>query len=288
LRRYLKCKKTLWINRKKFNIFKRNMSSDTEDDGARLLNLRQNIQNFLEEHDIHYHIYQRFTYYSKLEEKEFNTAMSPLPKDSKDQPAVRLIKLLQLKQKEYKIGQLERKGITEGSQDIIQKKMLDVTEIWRKYHIQRPLEISGDVVNWYKDIWENGLCGGWANFHKYEPELLTQIWLLLEKWEPDFGLSTKEALIQFNEYVEKYSYGLVYPKDGWAPLVTSILKNSFKWMKDYENKEYLSEPPELKTPVTYEFKTKRYVKKYKVTVGKKNAGIEIMKLILSDSNVKKK
>jgi len=166
--------------------------------------------------------------------------------------------------------------------------MLDVTEIWRKYHIQRPLEISGDVVNWYKDIWENGLCGGWANFHKYEPELLTQIWLLLEKWEPDFGLSTKEALIQFNEYVEKYSYGLVYPKDGWAPLVTSILKNSFKWMKDYENKEYLSEPPELKTPVTYEFKTKRYVKKYKVTVGKKNAGIEIMKLILSDSNVKSK
>jgi hypothetical protein len=151
-----------------------------------------------------------------------------------------------------------------GAQKNIQQKMVELCRL-----LLGQGRISQDVEQWFKDVIDNGLCGGWAAVHRAEPETLTKVWLALVNWDPSDGLGGIKTVSVDD--------------------IVAVLTHAYNAMNKLEPAaEYGVSPEEIESvgrALTSGRMTK--VKSYVVTVGKRGGGQTVLDRILAEPKVKK-
>ena len=131
----------------------------------------------------------------------------------------------------------------EGSQDYIQKKLIEIYELMHKQSADS-LNLSKDnnkdyvnekTLEWYKMIGINGLCGGWVEIHKRKPEWIEDLWVAVKSWQPSHGESSAQTLQSLEDHLKGRLKW--YESGQGAKEVETLLRNAVAFMAQLEPDE---------------------------------------------------
>lgn len=213
-----------------------------------VLETADEVVNYLMDNGVH--VYYKYIKAAEMSEEFYGRKTTPIPESEGVQKVIGILEAYE----NPSVQDLKRGKIKLGAQQLVQEKLIEIFEL-----VRANTDISGSKINsldadikqWYEDVKDNGLCGGWSVLHRNQPDMAIT-WNAIAEWIPKQGVSTKIALEDLNRHMEERTQAVI-GGTVWSSRLIEMIKFAFDQMDvvdPYSSDKYGKSPDiaGIKTP----------------------------------------